>query len=125
MGGGVEAVAGSIEAGLEPRARVFLRLAEQACAGHDPARIARNCAALRQTILDQCVSGALTPVAARSLCRMVDGVQGAALAREARSEETNGFRDHFVGIVGHDLRNPLTAIVTSAQLLLRHGGLDP
>src|SRR5213075_1806903 len=109
-------VAGATEAGLEPRARVLLRLAEQACAGHEASRIARNCAALRQNLLDQCVSGALTPIEARSLCRMVDGVQSAALAREARNEETSRFRDHFIGIVGHDLRNPLTAIVTSAQL---------
>ena len=44
--------------------------------------------------------------------------------REAAAEETVRFRDHFVGIVGHDLRNPLTAIITSAQLLLRYGSLD-
>ena len=29
-----------------------------------------------------------------------------------------------MGIVGHDLRNPLTAIVTSAQLLLHYAGLN-
>ena len=44
-----------------------------------------------------------------------------------RAEEdvgrTAGFREHLVGIVSHDLRNPLTAIVTSAQLLLRYGEL--
>jgi len=43
--------------------------------------------------------------------------------REAEEEETARFREQFVGIVGHDLRNPLTAIFTSAQMLLRHGGL--
>ena len=44
--------------------------------------------------------------------------------REREIEETARFREHFVGVVGHDLRNPLTAIITSAQLLLRHGRLD-
>lgn len=44
--------------------------------------------------------------------------------RERATEETAHFREHFVGVVGHDLRNPLTAIITSAQLLLRYGGLD-
>jgi PAS domain S-box-containing protein len=46
-------------------------------------------------------------------------------SKRAQSEaaETTRFREHFVGIVGHDLRNPLTAILTAAQLLLRHGGL--
>jgi PAS domain S-box-containing protein len=43
--------------------------------------------------------------------------------REAEEQETARFREQFVGIVGHDLRNPLTAIVSSAQMLLRHGGL--
>ena len=38
--------------------------------------------------------------------------------------ETVRFREQFVAIVGHDLRNPLTAITTAAQLLLRHGGLS-
>ncbi|MGZ6124852.1 MAG: PAS domain S-box protein, partial [Myxococcales bacterium] len=42
--------------------------------------------------------------------------------RKRREEEavlTARFREHLLGIVSHDLRNPLTAIVTSAQLLLR------
>jgi PAS domain S-box-containing protein len=43
--------------------------------------------------------------------------------REIEAERTSRFRDHFVGIVSHDLRNPLTAIVTSAHLLLRYGEL--
>jgi signal transduction histidine kinase len=34
------------------------------------------------------------------------------------------FRDQFIGILGHDLRNPVTAILGSAQLLQRHGALD-
>ncbi len=44
--------------------------------------------------------------------------------RERETEETTRFREHFVGVVGHDLRNPLTAIITSAQILLRYGRLD-
>ena len=34
------------------------------------------------------------------------------------------FREMFIGILGHDLRNPLAAIVMSAGLLLRRGRLD-
>jgi PAS domain S-box-containing protein len=45
--------------------------------------------------------------------------------REQQAAEATRFREHFVSIVGHDLRNPLTAIVTSAQLLLRAGALNP
>ena len=39
-------------------------------------------------------------------------------------EQTARFREQLIGVVGHDLRNPLTAIVTSAQLLLRFAGLS-
>ncbi|MFN7134040.1 MAG: ATP-binding protein, partial [Myxococcales bacterium] len=35
------------------------------------------------------------------------------------------FRERFMGILGHDLRNPLNAITLSASTLLRRGGLDP
>ena len=34
------------------------------------------------------------------------------------------FREMFIGILGHDLRNPLGSIVMSAALLLRRGHLD-
>ncbi len=43
--------------------------------------------------------------------------------RELEAQRTARFREHFVGIVSHDLRNPLTAILTSAQLLQRYGEL--
>src|SRR5467141_2066570 len=42
---------------------------------------------------------------------------------EEDEARTARFREHLLGIVSHDLRNPLTAIVTSAQLLLRYGEL--
>jgi PAS domain S-box-containing protein len=41
----------------------------------------------------------------------------------AELSKTARFREQFVGIVGHDLRNPLSAILTASELLLRHGGL--
>jgi signal transduction histidine kinase len=44
--------------------------------------------------------------------------------REAEAEQTARFREHLIGVVGHDLRNPLTAILASAQLLLRFAGLN-
>jgi PAS domain S-box-containing protein len=43
--------------------------------------------------------------------------------RELEAQRTTRFREQFVGIVSHDLRNPLTAILTSAQLLQRYGEL--
>ncbi|QSQ20265.1 response regulator [Pyxidicoccus parkwayensis] len=41
---------------------------------------------------------------------------------EHRSAEE--FREQFIGMLGHDLRNPLNALSMSAQQLQRRGGLD-
>ncbi|BDG09482.1 sensor histidine kinase [Anaeromyxobacter paludicola] len=42
---------------------------------------------------------------------------------EEASSRTAAFRDQILGIVGHDLRNPLGAIVMSTALLQKRGGL--
>jgi signal transduction histidine kinase len=44
-------------------------------------------------------------------------------AEEAR-EEAARFREQFIGVVSHDLRNPLSAILLSANTLLHSGALD-
>lgn len=52
-----------------------------------------------------------------------------AMARAARLNEehqrNSQFREQLLGIVSHDLRGPLSAIVTGAHTLLRRGQLDP
>ena len=45
--------------------------------------------------------------------------------REQQLEGTARFREEFIGVVGHDLRNPLSAIRTGAQLLMQRAALDP
>ncbi|APR77457.1 Histidine protein kinase AsgD [Minicystis rosea] len=45
-------------------------------------------------------------------------------ARRQR-DQTERFRELFVGMLGHDLRSPLASILTAAGLLLRRGGLSP
>ena len=45
-------------------------------------------------------------------------------ARERELREVAEFREMFIGIVGHDLRNPLGAIGMASDLLLRRGTLD-
>jgi len=44
--------------------------------------------------------------------------------REREAEQTAHFRERFMGILGHDLRTPLTAILASAGLLLRDQGAE-
>jgi signal transduction histidine kinase len=43
---------------------------------------------------------------------------------EARLLEDAAFRERFVGMLGHDLRSPLSAISVGAQMLLRRCNLD-
>ena len=45
--------------------------------------------------------------------------------REQQLEGTARFREEFIGVIGHDLRNPLSAIRTGAHLLMKRVGLDP
>ncbi len=40
--------------------------------------------------------------------------------REEETQQAAHFRERFIGILGHDLRSPLTAILASAGLILRH-----
>lgn len=40
--------------------------------------------------------------------------------REEEAQQSAHFRERFIGILGHDLRSPLTAILASAGLILRH-----
>ncbi|MGE5049733.1 MAG: PAS domain-containing protein, partial [Deltaproteobacteria bacterium] len=44
------------------------------------------------------------------------------LLREREAEQAAHFRERFMGILGHDLRTPLTSILASAGLLLRDQG---
>jgi signal transduction histidine kinase len=45
--------------------------------------------------------------------------------RERQLRGTARFREEFIGVVGHDLRNPLSAITTAAHLLMKRARLEP
>jgi signal transduction histidine kinase len=78
-------------------------------------------------------SAADVPEDDRLLVRVVAERAGRALERSALVEAlssaehvaraTTSFRDQILGIVGHDLRNPLGAVAMSAALLTKRGGL--
>lgn len=46
-------------------------------------------------------------------------------ARRQEAESATRFAEMFVGMLGHDLRNPLNAVSMTARLLKRKGGADP
>ena len=49
--------------------------------------------------------------------------QAAAALEKTRLDEIGGFREQLIGIVGHDLRNPLSTILMWAHVLLQRKGL--
>ena len=55
-------------------------------------------------------------------CVVVDITQQKDVEAELR--RLGALRERLIGVVGHDLRNPLSAIDASALLLQRQGGLD-
>ena len=49
--------------------------------------------------------------------------QVAAALEKSRLDEVAEFREQLIGIIGHDLRNPLNTILIGAQILLQREGL--
>ncbi|HYS11409.1 MAG TPA: ATP-binding protein [Myxococcales bacterium] len=100
-------ISGEIDAGAVIRNREVRRTRKDGTTLH----LALSIAPLREPSGD--ISGAIA-----ILADITDRKQS-----EEEMVRTAGFREHLIGIVSHDLRNPLTAIVTSTQLLLRYGEL--
>jgi PAS domain S-box-containing protein len=61
---------------------------------------------------------------AQALTREAHGARERAEGDERELRTVAEFREMFIGVLGHDLRNPLTAINMAAGVLLAHGKLD-
>lgn len=61
---------------------------------------------------------------AHDLALEADVARGRAEESERELRAVAEFREMFIGMLGHDLRNPLSSIVMAAALLLRRGQLD-
>ena len=78
-------------------------------------------------LVDQREANAQMVSAAIHAQEMADAADAAMERAEESTRELRRvaeFRELFMGILGHDLRNPLAAIITSAAALLRRGHLD-
>jgi signal transduction histidine kinase len=79
------------------------------------------------TIVDQREANAQmvrATIRAQELTVEADAAKERAEAGERELRAVAEFRELFIGILGHDLRNPLASIVTSAATLLQGGKLD-
>jgi PAS domain S-box-containing protein len=63
-------------------------------------------------------------IRAQELAEEAEAAKARLTESERELREVAEFREMFIGIVGHDLRNPLGSIGTTAASLLRHGKLD-
>lgn len=63
-------------------------------------------------------------VRAHELALEAEDAKERAEKSESELRAVGEFREMFIGILGHDLRNPLNSIVLAAALLLRRGRLD-
>lgn len=99
------------EAKLDARAVEHLRLYENARRAADD-RLEANQHMVRATI------------EAQELAEKVEAALRRAEASERELRAVAEFRETFIGVLGHDLRTPITAIRMSAEVLVRHGHLD-
>ena len=63
-------------------------------------------------------------IRAQELADAANAAYALAEERERELRQMAEFRELFIGILGHDLRNPLSSIGLSASLLRKHGHLD-
>ncbi|HET6332005.1 MAG TPA: ATP-binding protein [Polyangiales bacterium] len=91
-------------------------------------RLQQSARALEQEVRQRIELEGMLRTALRAHSRMQDEFL-AAVKRErearARADASVAFKEVFLGVLGHDLRNPLNTILTTTRLMLMRGELEP
>lgn len=94
--------------------------------GYDLATLTHEYSLLRSVLIRDCLATAIEDASREALARLNEGLDEAilqAVRRYARGRDE--VRDRFIGILAHDLRNPLNTIAIAAdRLLLQSQGAD-
>jgi PAS domain S-box-containing protein len=104
--------------------RLAQEVAVRAALGIENARLHQDA---RRAMRDQREANEQMVTATLRAQALADEAEAAkALTEESERElrQVAEFRELFIGIVGHDLRNPLSSISLAASLLRKHGKLD-
>ena len=109
---------------VEQDVAVAEELAHRAALVIENARLYENARRAMHELLEangQMVSATLR---AQELAEEAEAARSRTEERERELRAVAEFRELFIGVLGHDLRNPLSTIAMAAGLVLRHGHLD-
>jgi signal transduction histidine kinase len=94
--------------------------------GVDLETLTREYALLRSTLVRECIELAIERSSAEHLARLDEALDIAILGAVRRyTSGRDQIRDRFIGILAHDLRNPLHAIAMATEHLLETGNQPP
>lgn len=122
-----EKAAGQSDAHVDSRTAANAHGTHRAALGYTPEQMVSEFRALRASVVRLWSEARieLTRESFQELTRFheaIDQLLAESIARYA--QEVDRSKDLFLGVLGHDLRNPLGAILMSATLMLRKEGAD-
>lgn len=100
---------------------------ERAASGYTPVELVGEFRALRASVLRLWTEAESGPnrVSLEEVSRFNEAIDQALAESMARyAQDVEHSKDLFLGVLGHDLRNPLGAIMTSATVMIEQEGLE-
>jgi PAS domain S-box-containing protein len=104
--------------------RLAEKVASRAALAIENARLYEDAWSLTDDLREANQQMVSATIRAQELTEEAEAAKAQLAESERELREVAEFRETFIGILGHDLRNPLAAIGLTATTLLRHGRLD-